>query len=404
MKKILFLTYYYPPQKYPRSIQISHLYNALEKNFEVKVITSDSNHNNDDSMLHFAKIEHADIACKSYLTSFIENSKGSRFKKVLLPDHAYLWHFDLYKKSVDVIDAFAPDLIITFGQPMSTHIAGLKLKKKYPGIKWFAHFSDPWVDNMFNQYSMWVTFMNKHYQDKVLECCDNAIFTSQETIELVTGAYPAHIRKKSFCLPHIFDDSLYEANAHTRSKSFMIRYLGNFYGERQPKYLFEAINCLPASITDSLHIELIGSSDEDTVALLKLYNLSHIVSIKDPVTYMDSLVLMRHSDLLLIIDAPSELSPFLPSKLIDYIGANKPIFGITPPGTSQKLIESMGFLVANPNHPQEIALKLSQMIQLVKSGESTRAPESIRDHFSSQEVGKVFADFIHNMLSETMLS
>ena len=59
------------------------------------------------------------------------------------------------------------------------------------------------------------------------------------------------------------------------------------------------------------------------------------------VGYLQSLALAKSADLLLNIDAPAATSVFLPSKLIDYIGAGRPIFGITPAGTAARLIQSL---------------------------------------------------------------
>ena len=39
--------------------------------------------------------------------------------------------------------------------------------------------------------------------------------------------------------------------------------------------------------------------------------------------------MISNADYLLVIDAPLESSPFFPSKLADYIGAQKPIIGLT---------------------------------------------------------------------------
>ncbi len=88
------------------------------------------------------------------------------------------------------------------------------------------------------------------------------------------------------------------------------------------------------------------------------------------------------------------MSPFLPSKLIDYIGANKPIFGITSPGTAQKLIEEMGFLVAHPNDPADIANKFMLMIQQIQEGKICRVPPYLRNRYSITTVGRQVKDIL----------
>jgi hypothetical protein len=71
---------------------------------------------------------------------------------------------------------------------------------------------------------------------------------------------------------------------------------------------------------------------------MKKYDLSNYVQFKGSVDYLKSLELMKTADYLILIDAPSETkSIFFPSKLVDYIGANKPIVVISPDGTSRRV-------------------------------------------------------------------
>ncbi|WP_010304046.1 glycosyltransferase-like protein [Candidatus Odyssella thessalonicensis] len=221
--KVLFLTYYYPPQKCPRSIQISHLVQYLRHHFSLRVITSYPEKAGDQSLLKFTPLDNVNYAPKSLLTNFIEKSKGDRIKKAVLPDFQYLWHRDLYSKTKRIIEEAAADIIVTFGQPMSTHIAGLKLKEKYPHLKWLAHFSDPWIDNLFNDYTRWVEFANTCYQNAVFKNADRLIFTSPETIELVMRKYASEIHSKALYLPHIFDENLYHSQKKEKKEGSFLK-------------------------------------------------------------------------------------------------------------------------------------------------------------------------------------
>jgi glycosyltransferase involved in cell wall biosynthesis len=383
--KVIFLTYCYPPQKYPRSVQISHLVQCLKEDFSLTVITSIPETEGDTSLLQFTPMNNVVYAKKSKITQFVANSRGSKLKKALLPDLYYLWHFDLLKKADYTIKQSSADIIVTFGQPMSTHIVGLKLKKKFPHLKWVAHFSDPWVDNSFNEYNFFNRAVNKYYQDSVFKEADKLVFTSEETVNLVMKNYPYSTRSKTALIPHCFDENLYECSQKKHDK-FLIRYIGNFYGERQPTFLFEALKNIEKDLLQNIRIELIGTSTLALNECIKLYGLEESVFAFAPVSYLESLKMMKESDLLLIIDKPMEVSPFLPSKIVDYIGANKPIFGITPKGTSQKLIEEMGFLVADPHDTQAIQKQMSKIIENVRNVSIGKIPEHIRKKFSKETV------------------
>lgn len=106
---------------------------------------------------------------------------------------------------------------------------------------------------------------------------------------------------------------------------------------------------------------------------------------------------MVDSDGLLIMDAPADLSVFLPSKLIDYIGAARPILGITPPGTSSDLIRKIGGWVAHPSRTDEIITKLRDFI----SHTSTSKPFGQQEERSRYDVSTVTRQF-NDILTETL--
>ena len=117
-----------------------------------------------------------------------------------------------------------------------------------------------------------------------------------------------------------------------------MRHVGNFYAPRTPQALIEALARLHEEQPDVLagvRVELIGqirpALDHRALGAALPGNL---LTVHAPVDYLESLRLMQDADLLLVVDAPSEHSVFLPSKLIDYLGAGKPIVALSPPGAS----------------------------------------------------------------------
>jgi hypothetical protein len=142
----------------------------------------------------------------------------------------------------------------------------------------------------------------------------------------VTRDYANAVRGKSVCLPHVFNEDLYCQHGYPANEKIILRYIGNFYGKRQPYCLLKALRQLSSEYRAFFRIEFIGISTDSLLEMIQNYGLDGVVFINPPVSYLDSLNLMSTADVLLIIDAPTERSPFLPSKLIDYIGANKPIF------------------------------------------------------------------------------
>jgi hypothetical protein len=98
--------------------------------------------------------------------------------------------------------------------------------------------------------------------------------------------------------------------------------------------------------------------------------LEGIVSCKGVVSYLESLKYMVKSDLLLLIDAPSEEENlFFPSKLADYIGSGRPILGITPKrGASADILRDLGYPVVDPKDIEGIKEAISNSYKKYKEG------------------------------------
>src|SRR5262249_24783952 len=99
-----------------------------------------------------------------------------------------------------------------------------------------------------------------------------------------------------------------------------------------------------------IHFEFVGSTSDFNLSDFGFDRLPPgLVTFCPTVSYLQSLALMSSADGLLVIDAPATTSVFLPSKLIDYLGPARPVFGITPPGTAANLINELGGWVADPS-------------------------------------------------------
>jgi glycosyltransferase involved in cell wall biosynthesis len=262
-------------------------------------------------------------------------------------------------------NAYRPDVIASFAQPMSDHLIGLELKKLYR-VPWVAHFSDPWTDNLFHHYDSLTKRINLSLERKVIESADLLIFTSTETVELVMAKYPAQWKSKTRVLPHSFDTSPHSSRRDENKARITIRHTGEFYGPRTPKPLIRTLHLIlsdNARALEGVCFELIGVVNPSTLVDSGLENLPPgLITIKPPVSYQESCSLSAAADGLLTIDAPAARSVFLPSKLIEYLGAGRPILGLTPPGAAANLIRELGGWVADPDNDNAMKLTVTDFL------------------------------------------
>lgn len=299
---------------------------------------------------------------------------------------------------------FKPDVLATFGEPMSDHLLGLRLAARLK-LPWLAHFSDPWADSAFRRHDWLANIVNRRLEKQVIAQADRVVFVSQETLDLVMAKYPAAWREKARVVPHSFDPALFPPRAPC-GKTIVVRHIGNFYGHRSPVPLFRALNLIIGSAPQALadvRIELVGHLSWRFRKHPSLRALpADLVKLVGTVPYSESLRLMSSSDLLLTIDAPDRLSVFLPSKLIEYLGSGAPVFGIVPPGTSAALLARCGALAADPRNPADIAKQLKEALEFARNRRRSHAEapwgnSNVTNEFHIDRVAATFSALLQEV-------
>ena len=241
----------------------------------------------------------------------------------------------------------------------------------------------------------------------MLNQADAISVTNEYVITVEKGFSSLENRRKVHVVPHSFLPSMYPYKNNSRANDLIIlRYIGSFYGLRRPDPILSALSLLEANeptIAKKLRVEFI-SANLDEKALRDIQKLKLVsIEVLPSVSFRESLGLMQNADLLLIIDAPMEISPFLPSKLIDYIGSNVPVLAFTPPGPSAEVVKELGGWVASPTDTALGYQALKEALTVITSEGFDYAP-SIRvvERFKSSENGILFEKIIEQMTQDNL--
>jgi glycosyltransferase involved in cell wall biosynthesis len=409
--RVLAISYALPPALFPQAVQIGRLLAALDA--EVGVVAAEKP--GQPTELDTTPGFDARLAFRLNVPfrQLLSGVAADIARHVLpfyarIPDEARGWIRVAEKRVREKLQAcgFRPDVMVTFGEPMSDHLLGLRLRDAV-AAPWLAHFSDPWADNPFRRFNPLSNVVNRALERRVVEKADHLVFTSQETLELVMRKYPCAWRKKCSVLPHSFDPALYPPSAKAEA-GLVVRFLGNFYGHRTPRPLYQAIQLVLREKSDALsdvHFELIGGMPGRMRRYRELLSLPDgMVRLRPTVSHSRALKLMVDADLLLVIDGPAALSVFLPSKLIEYLGAGVPICGIVPPGASADLLRRMGAPVADPGNPPAVADALMRSLQAVRERRTRgdRGPWGdviLRQEFAIDRIAGAFEAIMANAVA-----
>jgi len=407
--EILALSYCLPPSLYPQSIQIGRL--LYHCSLPVWAVSGEASDGQMDCYPDFSErmALHQRVPFRTPLPGRL-HALARKFVSLYgrAPDEFRFWISDAAK----AIDGGLADqksrssTIVSFGEPMSDHLLALDLKRR-TGLPWVAHFSDPWADNPFRRLFVFANVLNRRMERAVIATADRVVFTSSETLSLVMAKYPADWRQKACVLPHSYDPEFYPV-APARTGKLVVRYLGNFYADRTPFPLLDALAGIhrqsPELLSD-VRFELIGAMpDRMRNRALRIDLPPGLVELLPSVSYRNSLRLAAEADLLLVIDAPADLSVFLPSKLIDYVGAGVPIYGIVPSGSSHELIRRLGGRVADPRNASAVSAGLIESLDECRRRrtESVAAwgEESVRKEYEIQRVVPQFVKIVESVTAK----
>ena len=317
---------------------------------------------------------------------------------VFIPDPRVMWVAPSYKFLKKYIVENDIKVVVTTGPPHSLHLIGLKLRKKFPAIKWIADFRDPWSEwDLLDTLSLSARAREKHrrLENNVLKNADRVLTIAPFHVTRfgMLGERPVDL------LTNGFDEDDFRSIVRVRTTRFTIRHIGQVDELRDPRPFMEELKKLAVSssdIRDHLYLEFVGPVNTNFKTYVESDEiLSGVTKFKPPLRHTDLLQLYGSTDMQLLVLAHTALAPGnLPGKLFEYLASGNFIFGIGPADGDAAAILSQthaGIMIERSD-PVKIGEALLQRFNIWKSG----AAEKDRDvsAFSRRLLAKKLAGFL----------
>jgi glycosyltransferase involved in cell wall biosynthesis len=321
------------------------------------------------------------------------------------PDEKRVWIPAALQAARKAIAATPVHLIVSFAQPWSDHLIGLRLARE-TGLPWVAHFSDPWVDSPYFQRNGMIRRRAEAWEREVIAGAARIIFVNAHARDRVMAKYPGQWKAKSVVIPQTFEPA---ADAPQRppiapDRPMRIVYTGRFYpGIRTPDAFLRAIAQLhgESSLQRRIEVEFVGADMAAYARQASRLGLDGLVTFASRVPPPEARARAATADVLLVIDAAGPGSLFLPSKLVDYLPLRRPILGLTPAiGPSADLIRELGYRVVPPDDVTAIAAVLSELLKAHAAGRlvASLQHDSVVERFSIARTTRRFADVLEQAL------
>jgi glycosyltransferase involved in cell wall biosynthesis len=250
---------------------------------------------------------------------------------LFVPDAKIGWKKYAVKKGLEIIKTENIDLIFTTSPPQTVALIGKKLSK-LSGVKWIADFRDPWMEIVYYQNvsrTKLTKAVDYSLEKKVMNNADAIITISHDIADLIRGKAKD---QNVVVIPNGFDETDFELIELTKNDRFTISYTGSMSKDRVPCPLINALKRLIYSDgIINIQMKFAGKFCSEFYELIDKENLTEYFIIQNFVPHKESTKILQSADvLLLVIDNVPNNKGFLTGKLFEYMGCRKPIFAVGP--------------------------------------------------------------------------
>lgn len=242
-------------------------------------------------------------------------------------------------KGLNNLGKWNPDLIFTLskGGSFRPHHALLKMPEFHS--KWVAYIHDPYPMHLYPRPFNWVEagyYQKRKFIKEISEKAAYSVFPSKLLMEWM-GSYFPNFQNTGFVIPHQlfpFEVSEREVPEYFDPNEFNILHAGTLLGPRNPKTLVLAFEKFLKKFPEArLHSKLffLGNNTEFFAWLLeRKCDFGRMYISKGYVSFDEVFKLQQLASVNVILEAKSEISPFLPGKFPHCVIANKPILLLGP--------------------------------------------------------------------------
>ena len=278
----------------------------------------------------------------------------SRFQRILqrtfnLHLHHFLegifgFSFTFFNDTNSIIKAlkqctFQPDLVMTLskGASFRPHYALLKLPELH--CKWLAYVHDPYPIHYYPRPYNWIEVSYKQKQQFFLAVSQKAKYSAFPSLLLQEwmGSYFPNFLKTGVVIPH--QNAKYQIKnnefpTYFEVAKFNIVHAGNLMAQRSPEGLIEGyklfLNQNPKARTETKLIFLGNARNHRLMLDEYQKNNPEIYIYNGSIPFDEVFLIQKNASVNVILEAKSEISPFLPAKFPHCVAANTAILSLAP--------------------------------------------------------------------------
>ena len=264
-----------------------------------------------------------------------------------IPDARCGWVKPSVRFLKEYLNEHPVDAIISTGPPHSMHLIAMKLKEAL-GLPWIADFRDPWTEiDYYNDLHLTAWADRKHHrlEQEVLTKADKVVTVAPDGARRLGRLGNRNVRT----IYNGFDRNDDAQTPVNLSEQFTITYLGVLSKIQNPSNLWQALAELTkedSGFDKSLRINMIGQIDSAVVSSINENGLTQHVAYSPYMPHNQVSAVHRSSTLLLLLlmpDSEPRAKGLLTGKLFEYMASGRPILCIGPEdGDAARILKETG--------------------------------------------------------------
>jgi glycosyltransferase involved in cell wall biosynthesis len=281
---------------------------------------------------------------KNVNAGFLSENKDSRKKfteqlsiwvrgNMFIPDARKFWIKPSIKFLKEYIEKEGIEIIISTGPPHSMHLIALGLKKQL-NIKWIADFRDPWTNIDFYKDLMLTKAADKKHhrlEKEVLQTADEVVTIGKTMAKEFENIRNSEVR----VITNGYDADDFEWKEKTESDKFIIVHVGSINADRNHKIFWQALKEICDENQDFnkyLQLRFIGKLDYSVIESVEQFNLKDQFEQVEYVSHDKVKDYLFESDVLYLpLNNTPNAKGILSGKFFEYLAVGKSILGIGHP-------------------------------------------------------------------------
>ena len=443
MKRVLIITYYWPPSGgsgVQRWLKMSKY--LPENDWQPVIYTAeDAEYPVEDQSLAEDVAPEAEVVRRpivepyTFYKKFLGMKKGEKVKagfinegakktgwkesisvwlrgNFFIPDARCWWVRPSVRYLSKYLKEHPVDAMISTGPPHSMHLIARALHKKF-SIPWVADFRDPWTDIDFYK-----DLKLTHCADRKHHRLEHQVLT--EATRVVTIGWDCakglenHGAKNVVVITNGYDFDNHPVETHGRASlqddeqdhetlPFTMSHIGIVGANRNPETLWSAI----ADIVETRHgasqpirIRLIGQVDNSVIESIKRHNIEKYVEISTYIPHNQVIMEQQKSDvLLLFVNNTPNAKGILTGKIFEYMASGRPILCIGPEeGDSARILnETKTGVTIDFNNKEKMKSILLDFLIKYKENQLVTKKSIAVEKYSRRNLAKEYVNLLNDI-------